>query len=134
MLLLVVILFIRNSNMGKLTSIVTVVGSSDVRIKNRIWNTLLNLEALPKVRVTRDDSSNNVIYITHPQEFVAEYKLVYCPNKKHYRVYIYVGGHLEGKVNAGYCICTIGSGLAATGFCSLYAFLHKHRANNKSVA
>lgn len=98
--------------------------------QNRIFQTVANLIALPKVSVVQVDGLN-VFTVSHQQVFVPDFEFRWCTVKEHYRVYIYVAGSTYNKQNAGYCICTVGSGLFATGFCALYAFLHRHRANNK---
>lgn len=105
----------------------------DLQQKNKIYSVLKNLEFLPKVSVDLVDGTRAIL-IAHPQEYFPNFKLVWCPGKKHYRVYIHVGATTHEKTNAGYCICTVGTGLAATGFCMLYSFLHKHRSNNKDSA
>lgn len=106
------------------------------RKQNRIFNTLRNLEALPKVTVTNPagDGSMNTLFVRHPQEYVPDFGFQWCPIMEHYRVYIHIATSTMNKDNAGYCICTIGSGLSAMGFGALYTFLHKHRANNKKAA
>lgn len=115
----------------KMTSSIGMVGK-DLQQKNKIFSVLKNLEFLPKVSVVV--LPTDAISITHPQEYFPNFNLVWCPGKKHYRVYIHVGATTYEKTNAGYCICTVGTGLAATGFCMLYSFLHKHRSNNKNDA
>lgn len=116
--------------------VMTVTKTADQRIQNRIFNTLLNGEVLPKVKITKDIITHDIvtIWIKHSQEYVPNFKLVWCSSKKHYRVYILVGSVEYEKGNAGYCICTIANGYAASGFLMLYSFLVKHRANNKSEA
>jgi len=103
--------------------------------QKRIFQTLNNLVLLPRVSIIEsDDDLLSEIRIEHPQEYVPNFKLEWCPGKEHYRVYIHVAHTTYHKRNAGYCICTISNGLAAIGFGVLYAFLHKHRANNRSEA
>lgn len=110
----------------------------DSVMTRKIYSVISNLGQLPKVRTTfshhNSDKFINEIYIANEQVYVPDFKFVWCTNKKHYRVYICVGSTIRDKVNAGYCICTIKNGLAAIGFSTLYSFLHKHRANNKSDA
>lgn len=101
--------------------------------QNRIFNTVTNLVALPKVSIERIDDKN-IFMLKHEQVFVPDFRFEWCTVKDHYRVYIYVASSTSDKKNAGYCICTVGSGLFAAGFCTLYAFLHRHRANNKEAA
>lgn len=110
---------------------------NDVRQKQkRIYGTLLNLTSLPKTRV-KSEYNNGVqteITIKNDQEYVPDFRFVWCPLKLHFRVYILVADTKNDKTNAGYCICTVGSGLAAIGFVTMYSFIHKHRANNKGDA
>ena len=101
--------------------------------QNRIFNTLTNLIALPKVSVDCIDGKNQFA-IRHEQSFVPDFEFRWCTVKHHYRVYIYVAGSSHEKRNAGYCICTVSSGFFAAVFCTVYAFLHRHRANNKEAA
>lgn len=109
----------------------------EVRNKQkRVYSTLLNLSSLAKTRVVSDMNLgfHNEIKIINDQEYVPDFKFVWCGVKLHYRVYILVADTKNVKTNAGYCICSISSGLAAAGFVALYSFLHKHRANNKGDA
>ena len=106
-------------------------------IQRRVYNTLLNLSLLPKVLMqTYKNESGSITYISieHDQEYVPNLILKWCSVRKHYRVYIHVASTIMSKVNAGYCICTIGSGLTASGLVMFYGFLHKNRANNRSEA
>ncbi len=105
--------------------------------QNRIYNTLKNLESLPRVSVsyeTAEEGQYPVLCIKHTQEYVPDFRLQWCSVKEHYRVYVLVADTVTVKSNAGYCICTVESGLAAVGFANMYAFLHKQRANNKTEA
>lgn len=111
----------------------------EMEIRNkqkRVYNTLSNLSALAKTRIVTDMTVgfHNEIKILNDQEYVPDFRFVWCGVKLHYRVYILVADTKNVKTNAGYCICTISSGLAAAGFVALYSFLHKHRANNKGDA
>lgn len=109
----------------------------EVRNKQkRVYTMLLNLVSLAKTRVLSDMNLgfHNEIRITNDQEYVPDFRFVWCGVKLHYRVYILVADTKNVKTNAGYCICSISSGLAAAGFVALYSFLHKHRANNKGDA
>ncbi len=101
--------------------------------QNRIFNTLIGLVTLPRVKIRRMDDKN-VFNIEHELVFVPNFQFRWCIVKEHYRVYIYVAGTTHDKKCGGYSICTVGSGLAAAGFCMLYAFMHKHRANSKESA
>lgn len=104
--------------------------------QKRVYTMLLSLVSLAKTRVLSDMNLgfHNEIRITNDQEYVPDFKFVWCGIKLHYRVYILVADTKNVKTNAGYCICSISSGLAAAGFVALYSFLHKHRANNKGDA
>lgn len=104
--------------------------STQNQTQNRIFNTIVNLISLPKVSIKRIDEKN-VFNIEHDLVFVPNFQFRWCIVKEQYRVYIYIAGSTYDKKCAGYPICTIGSGLTATGFCMLYSFLHKHRANSK---
>lgn len=112
------------------------------RIKQkRIFNTLKNLAQLPKVEVyaansvsENDPDGLDALFISHPQVYVPNFEFRWSHDKEYYRVYIHLATSVTDKSNAGYCICTIGTGLAAVGFGALYTFLHKHRANNKEAA
>lgn len=99
----------------------------------RIANVLRSLECINKVTVTRSEKDGVIqeIFIHHQQMYIPDFQLKWCPTKQHYRVYILVASTAKDKENAGYCICVLQSSLAATGFCTLYNFLHSHRANNK---
>lgn len=101
-----------------------------------ILGAIKNLTGLPKVSMTfeKDGLDIKAINIRHEQQYVPDFRFEWCDYKKHYRVYILIADREHDKLNAGYCICTIGSGLAAMGFSVLYQFLHKHRANNKEAA
>lgn len=107
-------------------------------IQRRIYQTLLSLDLLPKVSVekTYDPNINCItrIQIKHTQEYVPNLLLEWCGAKKHYRVYIHIASIQFNKTSAGYCICTVGSSLTASGLVMFYSFLHKNRANNKSEA
>jgi len=107
-------------------------------VQNRIFQTLYNLSHLPKVVVENDYKSDSktmsTIYIKHSQEYVPNLVLKWCSVKNYFRVYIHVSDTSSDKQNAGYCICTIGSGLAASGLVMMYSFLHKNRSNNRSEA
>jgi hypothetical protein len=106
--------------------------------QNRIFQTLFNLTFLPNVTVENEyKGESNVIsaiYIKHSQEYVPNLVLRWCPVKEYFRVYIHVADSTTEKKNAGYCICTIGSGLSATGLAMMYSFIHKNRANNRTEA
>ena len=104
--------------------------NQDIGKKNRIFSTLNNLNQLPKVSIRRINDVDE-FHIEHTQQFVPDFRFIWCKVKQHYRVYIFVGANNREKKNAGYTICTINSGFAAAGFCVLYGFIHKHRANNK---
>lgn len=111
--------------------------NEDQRKQFDIHLALRQLKNLPRVSLTVEYSDTKepvVIYLKHPQEYFPDFKLEWCPVKKHYRVYILVASTTHGKEKAGYCICTIGSGLSAMGFAVMYMFIHKHRANNKGAA
>ena len=114
----------------------TIIKTPVQRLQNRIYNTLHNGDVLPKVTFSKEVANGDIvtIWIKHPQEYVPNIKMVWCANKEHYRVYIHVASTSYGKTNAGYCICTIANGYAATGFLTLYGFLVNHRANNRSEA
>lgn len=112
---------------------------SRISPQQRAFNVLRGLSALPKVSVYvgpshTDETAWNVIWITHPAEYMPDFKLLWCTGKLHFRVYIHVADTTKGKENAGYCICTLPGSLAVMGFGVLYNFLHKHRANSKSEA
>lgn len=99
--------------------------------QKRIFQTVANLRSLPHVSVTQVDGLN-VFTIEHTWVFVPDFRFEWDIAKEQYRVYIYVAGSSHDKRCAGYVICTIGSGLTASGFNMLYSFLHKNRANNKT--
>ncbi len=116
---------------------VTIIKTEDQHKQFDVWVALRLLRNLPRVSVSMEKADNGdtaVIHIKHTQEYFPDFKLEWCPTKKHYRVYILVASTAHGKVKAGYCICTIASGLSAMGFGALYTFIHKHRANNKGAA
>lgn len=102
--------------------------------QTQIFNILRGLYDLSKVTVVTENSSLKKIYIRHEQVYVPDFEFEWCSEKKHYRVYICVASRNKTKEKSGYCICTIGSRLSASGFNVVYQFLHKHRANNKEAA
>ena len=113
---------------------VFVAKTAEQKAQVKIYNVLRNLAELPKTEVTREVNEFEIttIWIRNGQEYMPDFKLVYCNRKHQYRVYILVGNTSHQKQIAGYCICTIRSGLVAIGFAALYRFLHANRANNKS--
>ena len=100
------------------------------RIRLRIFNVIKAVSHLPKTNISSENEYKN-IYITHEHEFVPDFNLVWCDNKGHYRVYIYVASENTVKQKAGYNICNISNTLVAAGFVGLYHFLHRHRGNAK---
>lgn len=99
----------------------------------KIYGILRVLNQLPKVEVQKEDDYSSIM-ICHDQQYVPDFEFVWCPNKKHYRVYILVASVGQQKTRAGYCIFTVGTSLTAMGFGTLYQFIHKNRANNKEQA
>ena len=99
----------------------------------KICGILRALNQLPKVEVQKEDDYNSIM-ICHDQQYVPDFEFVWCPNKKHYRVYILVASVGQQKTRAGYCIFTVGTSLTAIGFCTMYQFILKNRANSKSQA
>lgn len=89
------------------------------------------LTDLPKTEVSHDGLFYNIA-IKNRNVFVPDFVFNWDIGKQHYRVYIHLATSTTDKQNAGYCICTIGSILSASGFVVLYQFLHKHRPNNKN--
>lgn len=100
--------------------------------QKKIFNIFSVLYNMPKTSVVKLNDVDE-FEIQHDQQFVPDFKFVWCSVKEHYRVYIMVGDTKYKKKVAGYTICTIGTTLAATGFCVMYQFIHKHRANNREV-
>ena len=98
--------------------------------QRRIYNIVSNLRELPKVSVLQDNGYES-FYVRHEQIFVPDFKFEWCPQKEHFRVYIFVANRNSVKSNAGYTICNVNSGFTACGFNVLYGFLHKHRSNKK---
>lgn len=101
--------------------------------KRRIASVLGAVTLLKNVeyKVSEDHTT---IEINHAQEYVPNFVLRWCDNSRHYRVYIHIATREKMKTNAGYSICVIGSSLTASLFVGVYNFIHKHRANNKSLA
>lgn len=97
----------------------------------RIKNTLSGLRDHPYVSLVGDFDGKN-IFIRHKHTFVPDFEFVWSEDLGHYRVYIHLADSKSDKSNAGYSICVVGSGLAASGFCMLYGFLLKNRSNKKS--
>lgn len=110
------------------------INSTENKKQLQIYNILLGLVDLSKVSVQMENSTLRKIFIHHQQGYVPDFEFEWCSEKKHYRVYICVASRNKTKEKSGYCICTIGSKLNASGFNVLYQFLHKHRANNKEAA
>lgn len=115
---------------------VTIIKNPDQAKQHRIFNTLKNLMALPKVSISSEENVVGIhrIWLTHPQEYFPTFELQWSPSKKHYRVYIHVAGTTYEKTNAGYSIFNIPNGFAAAAFVMFYGFIHKHRANSKTEA
>ena len=107
--------------------------TQEQRAALNIWGIIKTVQNLQKVRVELEKNGNDIksITIMHEQMFVPDFRMEWCSIKKHFRVYIYVASKTHGKEYTGYSICTIGSGLVAVGFVTLYSFLVKNRANNK---
>ena len=112
-------------------------------VQRNIVNTIRALALLPKTYMeietpvsSQGDPKGNywVFWVKNKQEYVPDFKFVWCGVKKHYRIYIHIAHTEYNKQNAGYCICTISNAFVAAMFVSLYSFLHKHRANNKEAA
>lgn len=108
--------------------------SEQLKTRKRIYNTIANLKALPKVKIYNFSDTFDSFEIHHDLEFVPNFSFSWCPASEHYRVSIIIANRESPKRDVGYCICTIKNGLAAMGFGTLYTFLHKHRANNKQSA
>ena len=102
----------------------------------RILTILRQLTLLPNVSVRSEQTSESVsrIWVEHEQQYVPNFCFEWCAGKEHYRVYIHVASTTHNKHNAGYCICVVSTGLVASMFTTVYAFIHKNRSNNKSVA
>lgn len=98
--------------------------------QNRIYNTIMNVFGLPKVSVV-PILNRDIFEIRHENVFVPNVRAEWCETKEHYRIYLLIAGSSYNKRNAGYCVCTIGSGMDAAQFATIYAFFHKRRANNK---
>lgn len=115
---------------------IAIIKTVEQKQQRAIHGVLRGLNALPKTTVAIEWGPNDVLNITikNEQVYVPDFRLEWCSVKQHYRVYIHVAHTNYNKTNSGYCICTIGSSLAAMGFGVLYSFLHKHRANNKEAA
>ena len=103
--------------------------------QHRILQVIKALNSIPKVTVTVEEKNDEIsnIWVSHQQQYVPNFRLQWCPGKEHFRAYIFVAHTQYDKQNAGYCICVLGSSLAAAGFVTLYNFIHSHRANNKEV-
>ena len=102
--------------------------------KSRIFGVLKVLKQLQRVRVVHENDYQ-VINIYHEQRYVPDFLFEWCPHKQHYRAYIHVGDSInDEKTRAGYCIFTMGTSLTAIGFCTMYQFILKNRANSKSQA
>ena len=102
----------------------------------RILTILKQLTLLPNVSVRAEQTNESVsrIWVEHEQQYVPNFCFEWCAGKEHYRVYIHVASTTHNKRNAGYCICVVSTGLVASMFTTVYAFIHKNRSNNKSVA
>ena len=74
----------------------------------KIYGILRALNQLPKVEVQKEDDYNSIM-ICHDQQHVPDFEFVWCPNKKHYRVYILVASVGQQKTRAGYCIFAVGT-------------------------
>jgi len=110
---------------------ITIVKNEYDRKRIRITNTLICLEDHPNV-IVNYQKDRKLISVTHKHTFVPDFQFVWSEEQKHFRVYIHLADTKTDKINAGYSICVIGSGLAASGFCMLYNFLLRNRSNNKS--
>jgi hypothetical protein len=102
----------------------------------KICAVLKQLSLLQKttVRTEEKDGSINRIWVENEQQYVPNFCFEWCKTNEHYRVYIHVASTVMDKTRAGYSIFTVSNGLVAAGFVTLYAFIHKNRANNKDAA
>lgn len=112
---------------------VEIINSKKQQIQKRIFNVLTALGLFPKVSIVKINDLD-IIEIRHNQQFVPDFRFEWCNIKNHYRVYIKVASTDYEKTNAGYCICTMKNYLVASGFITLYCFLHNNRANNKEMS
>jgi len=108
---------------------VAVIKTEEQKTQHRIFNIVTNLVQLPKTRIVRNKGLDDFT-VASDYEYVPDFNFAWCTNKKRYKLYILVGYTDREKDHAGYCICTVGSGLVATGFAMVYSFLHKNRAHN----
>lgn len=123
--------FKMSSNCG-----VNIISTAYHKTQLQILNVLRGLTDIPRVTVTQEKNKDSIkkIYISHDQVYVPDFIYEWCHVKNHYRVYICVATRDNGKEKSSYCICTISSRLAASGFSVFYQFLLKHKANNRLAA
>lgn len=99
--------------------------------RSKIKAIISSLSSIPKTSVT-GNISNKEILITNVNKYVPDFKFIWSESMLHYRVYGLFGDGAGEKYMVTYAICTVGTGIVASGFVMLYAFLSKNRANNKT--
>ena len=103
---------------------------------SKIASTLLSLESISTVSVIIPpegipENDPHSIWIHCSRWQVPDLELRWCKEKSHFQVFIYVMSRENPvKINAGYCLFTIKSSLAASGLVTLYQFLYNHRADS----
>lgn len=110
-----------------------IVKNEDQRTQRKIYVILTNLMSLSNVEVAKCMGNTDYLSITHKQTYMPDFNLVWCKNKKHFKIHILVGSIRHDKENAGYHICAIQNGLDATAFVMFYSFLHKHQDNTETT-
>lgn len=98
-----------------------------------IFNIIKALGSLDKTSISIADANDySTIYIANLNQYVPDFKLVWCNAHQRYRVYIHVANTTScKKEHVGYTICVISGVLTAAGFVGVYQFLLKNRGNNK---
>lgn len=100
--------------------------------RRKIFNVLVSmLSCVPKTYIEKADNFFSKITISNTNEFIPDFELVWCPQKKHYRVYILVASRTSFKVKAGYAIMVIKSPMVAGLFCGIYKLIYSNRSNQK---
>ena len=93
----------------------------------KIFKMLESLEQLKNTDIDTNDDYTCIV-IKSKWKSMPDYKLIWCNNKHHFRVYIKIVD--DGFIN--YAMFVIKDTLATAGFINMYGFIHKNRANDKT--
>jgi len=97
----------------------------------KIFKMLESLEQLKNTHIDTNDD-HTCIVIKSKWKSMPDYKLIWCNNKHHFRVYIKIADTGVDKTVVNYAMFVIKDTLATAGFINMYTFIHKNRANDKT--